>query len=128
MYSGNICRLLSEAKRVTHFSAIDSLYDEDKKEWTTTIIMNIVLYKYKVFATRNTDRSNLILLSTDDLIMDDLYHLCHLVNYDVNYEKFGAFCALELIGANGGSEITNVNCRSLFIHVDGKNPDHYFDK
>lgn len=128
MYNSNICELLSEAKRVLNISVTDSTRNEETGEWVKTVIMGIAVYKNRVFATRNGGKGNLILLSADHYLMDDLYHLCHLINYDVNYEELGEFRALELIGANGGSMITTVGLRSLFIHVDGKNPDHYFDK
>lgn len=128
MYNGSICEMLSEAKKVWNFTAIDCVRDKETGEWKKNTILRISLYNMRVYATRNGGKGNLILLSDNRMIMDDLYHLCHLINYDVNYDELGEFRALELIGANGGSVITNVDKRSLFIHVDDKNPDHYFDK
>lgn len=128
MYSSSIIQMLSEAEKVWNFSLIVCNHNKETGEWEKHIILRLSLYGQEVYATRNGGKGNLILLSNNHMMMDDLYHLCHLINYDVHYDEFGDFRALELIGANGGSIVTSVDSKSLFIHVDDKNPDHYFDK
>lgn len=128
MYNGSICEMLSEAEKARYFSVISCARNKQTGEWEKHIILQLSLYNLRVYATRNGGKGNLILLSDNRMLMDDLYHLCHLINYDVNYEELGDFRALELISSNGGSIVTSVDSNSLHIHVDDKNPDHYFDK
>lgn len=66
---------------------------------------------------------NCILISTNNARMEQLKGLLELANYDIFYDKFKAVSTINLIGSNGPSDMCS---HSLFVRVNGANPDKLF--
>lgn len=66
---------------------------------------------------------NCILISDNKAKMEQLKGLLELANYDIFYDKFKAVSTINLIGSNGPSDMCS---HSLFVRVNGTNPDKLF--
>ena len=125
MFTKEINDFLRNTKKVRTFSFVESVYNATTRDYSYKEHLFMNFNALRVYAAQGSG-GNCILYSDDRLLIERLYHLCRLFNYDVYHEEYGRFGALMLIGCDG-------NCSamggiSLFARVNGERPDHLFDE
>lgn len=126
MFTKEINDFLRNAKKVRNFSFVESIYDEETHKYTyDTVRLSMNFNALRVYAAKGSG-GNCILFSDDRLLMERLYHLCRLFNYDVHHEEYGRFGTLMLVGCDGSCSA--MGGAYLYARVNGTVPDHLFDK
>lgn len=86
-----------------------------------------VLHKHLYIG--KTKGEDTVLFSTDSLLIESLYSLCWLAHYDAH--KFisprGGMSVLHPIGSDGSGNCFEPD-KSLFMRVNNKRPDKYFEE
>lgn len=124
MFTKEINDFLRNTKKVYSFSFIESNYNYETKSYDTKERLHMNFSALKVYAAKGSG-GNCILFSDDRLLMEQLYNLCRLFNYDVHHQVYGRFGTLMLIGCDGNClAMGNI---SLYARVNGEIPDHLFD-
>lgn len=113
---------LSKCTQVWHISLI---YKEGEETKTYIDISTAGMGIYAIPDIYNGKIGNCILISTNRAKMEQLAGLLQLANYDISFDEYPWVDTIELIGSNGTSPMHK---NTLFVRVDGKNPDHYFNK
>lgn len=125
MFTKEINDFLRNTKKVYSFSFVESNYNHENKSYDTKVHLHLNLTTLRVYAAKGSG-GNCILFSDDRVLMEQLFHLCRLFNYDVHYNEYGRFRTLMLVGCDGScSAMGNI---SMFARVNGAIPDHLFDK
>ena len=122
MFIPDVNSFLMDSKKVLYFSFVDVVYDDNNKVFDEKTILRLNTYHEDLFASKSA-YGNCTLFSHDTILIEHLYHLCQLFRYDVDFEDFGTFAALQLIGCDGDCRLLG---RSVFARVNGKRPEAIF--
>lgn len=119
MTNSDIYSFLRLSKSVYSISFVS--YNGDKE--TTEI--RLTLYTERIHAFKD-GMGNTVVISSNFPLMEDIYHLCLLCNYDVDFNRCSDFGILHFIASNGPSKY--FGGKTLFARINNINPDKLFTK
>ena len=125
MFTKDINNFLRTSKRVRSISFVENIYNDETKEWTEKVHLFMDTVLSNIYAGQGSG-GNCILYSTDRVLIEQLYYLCRLFNYDVHHDEYGLYGTLMLIGCDGSCKA--MGGVSLFARVNGGKPDELFNK
>lgn len=123
MFTHDINNFLKTSKKVFTFSFVENVYDEETKKWNSIPHLSLNLSASHVYAAKDSF-GNCSLYSDDKLLIERLYHLCRLFNYDADYNECGRYGTLMLVGCDGSCMV--MGGINLFARVNDCKPDDMF--
>lgn len=122
MFNADVNNFLKTSKKVYTLSFVENVYNENTETWFTETHLKLELSTSHVYAAKDA-YGNCTIYSDDRILIQRLYSLCMLFNYDADYNECGKYGTLMLVGCDG--PCIPMGGISLYARVNGCKPDEF---